>query len=90
MRNPRHRFKQNLLQQFDRLWYQLFTSNLHLDFALRQQPPQFKVRNLSKSCSSPFLFNLMNSREFKSWTIQVSQIVMNVESFFDSRLDWRN
>jgi hypothetical protein len=43
MRNPGDRFKQNVLQAFDRLWYQLFTSPIHLDTALAQQPKQFKV-----------------------------------------------
>jgi 16S rRNA C967 or C1407 C5-methylase (RsmB/RsmF family) len=43
MRSPRDRLKQNVLQQFDRLWHSLFTSHVHLDTALHQQPAAFRA-----------------------------------------------
>jgi hypothetical protein len=43
MRTLRDRLKQNILQQFDRLWFALFSSSVHLDAALRAQPNAYKA-----------------------------------------------
>ena len=43
MRTLRDRLKQNILQQFDRLWFALFSTSVHLDAALRAQPNAYKA-----------------------------------------------